>query len=98
PDARLIASLGGAVEPLVHAPQAIHPARIGRIGVVDHAVLERERAQARPLARVRGFVGPRHGREDGGAVLAVVRALPLLRRLAPIVVLDAARALLLLGE
>src|SRR5207249_3313857 len=48
PDARLVASPGGAVEPLVHAPEAVQSARVGGIGVVDDAVLERERAHARP--------------------------------------------------
>src|SRR6201987_1352124 len=50
PDARLVAPLGSAVEPLVHPPEAVQPARIGRIGVVDDAILEHERAHARPLA------------------------------------------------
>src|SRR5262250_1494499 len=63
PDARLVTPLGGAVEPLVHAPEAVQSARIGGIGVVDDAVLKRERAQARPLARVRGHIGAGHGRE-----------------------------------
>ena len=31
PDARLVASLGGAVEPLVHAPETVHSTRIGGI-------------------------------------------------------------------
>src|SRR6266516_3479850 len=62
PGARLVAPLGGAVEPLVHAPEAVQSARIGGIGVVDDAVLERERAHARPLARVRGRVGSGHSR------------------------------------
>src|SRR6267378_170364 len=35
PDTRLVAPLGGAVEPLVHAPEAVQSARIGGIGVVD---------------------------------------------------------------
>src|SRR6266516_880932 len=65
PDAGLVAPLGGAVEPLVHAPEAVQSARIGGIGVVDDAVLERERAHARPLARVRGRVGSGHGRVRG---------------------------------
>ena len=65
PDARLVAPLGGAVEPLVHAPEAVQSARIGGIGVVDDAVLEHERAHARPIARVRGRVGSAHGRELG---------------------------------
>src|SRR5439155_14680702 len=62
PDARLVAPLGGAVEPLIHAPEAVQSARIGGIGVVDDTVLEHERAHARPLARVRGRVGSGHGR------------------------------------
>src|SRR5262249_23379334 len=49
PDAVLVAPLGGAVKPLVHAPEAVHPPRISRIGVVDDTVLQRERAQARPV-------------------------------------------------
>src|SRR5207244_6424250 len=68
PDARLVAPPGGAVEPLVHAPEAVQSARIGGIGVVDNASLERERAHARPLARVRGHVGSAHGRERSGPV------------------------------
>src|SRR5260370_996028 len=46
----VIAPPGGAIEPLVHAPEAVEAARVGRIGVVHDAVLEHERAQARPLA------------------------------------------------
>src|SRR5882724_6066300 len=68
PGARLVAPLGGAVEPLVHAPEAVQSTRIGGIGVVDDAVLERERAHARPLAYVRGHVGSAHGRELTGSV------------------------------
>src|SRR5256712_10337733 len=49
PHARLVTPLRGAVEPLVHAPEAVQSARIGGIGVVDEAVLEHERAHARPL-------------------------------------------------
>jgi hypothetical protein len=41
PVASLIAPLGSAVEPLPHAPEGIQSAGIGRIGVVDDAVLER---------------------------------------------------------
>src|SRR5260221_2602616 len=45
PDARIfVAPSGGAVEPLVHTPEAVQSARIGGIGVVDDAVLEHERA------------------------------------------------------
>src|SRR5438067_2065265 len=32
PESRLVASLGRAIEPLVHAPEAIKPARVGGIG------------------------------------------------------------------
>src|SRR5882724_5525134 len=63
PDARLVAPLGCAVEPLVHAPEAIQSARISGVGVVDDAVLEHEGAHARPLARVRGRVSAGHGRD-----------------------------------
>src|SRR3989454_9888214 len=68
PDARLVAPPGGAVEPLVHAPEAVQSARIGGVGVVDDAVLERECAHARPLPRVRGRVGSGHERERRGSV------------------------------
>jgi hypothetical protein len=40
PDARLVAPVRRAVEPLVHAPEAVQSARISGIGVVDNAVLE----------------------------------------------------------
>src|SRR5918996_311913 len=76
PDARLVAPPGGAVEPLVHAPEAVQSARIGGIRVVDDAVLERERAHARPLARVRGHVSSGHGRELGDGPLAAERGSP----------------------
>src|SRR5215207_9183805 len=70
PETGLVASLGGAVEPLVHAPEAVQSARIGGIGVVEDAVLEHERAHARSLARVRGRVGSGHGRDLGDGPLA----------------------------
>src|SRR5262245_7920623 len=56
PETSLVASLGRAVEPLVHAPEAIQSARIGGIGVVDDAVLKRESAHARPLVKKSGRV------------------------------------------
>src|SRR5436309_9654344 len=62
PEARLVAPLGGAVEPLVHAPETVQSTRVRRIGVVDDAVLERERAHARRLARIRCNVGSDRGR------------------------------------
>src|SRR5262245_19252128 len=94
PEARLVASPGGAVEPLVHAPEAVDSARVGGIGVVDNAILERERAHARPLARVRGRIRPGRGRHLNDRSLAAAQ---LPRPLVPVVVLDAL-ALLRLGE
>src|SRR5437660_1458057 len=79
PHARLVAPLGGAVEPLVHAPEAVQSARISGISVVDDAVLEHEGAHARPLAHERGRVGSGHGRDlrhgplGGGFRLGVQR-------------------------
>src|SRR2546421_7467057 len=96
PDARLVAPLGCAVEPLVHAPEAVHSARIGGIGVVDDAVLERERAHARPLARVRGRVGSDSGRQLGDRLRDRRRVHRVAA--APVVVFDAPLALLLLAE
>src|SRR5262245_49945013 len=94
PDARLVASPGGAVEPLVHAPEAVQPARIGGIRVVDDAVLEREGAHARPLARVR----PRVRSASGGHLRDGPLAASLRDRLAPVVVVDVSFPLLRLGE
>src|SRR5262252_523711 len=94
PDARLVAPPGCAVEPLLHAPDAVHSARVAGIRVVDDAVVEHECAHARPFARVRGLVGSAHGRE-GSSPLADGRRLPWV--LAPVVVLDTL-ALLLRGE
>src|SRR5207253_9521752 len=68
PDARLVAPLGSAVEPLVHAPEGVQSARIRGVGVVDDVVVEHERAHAGPLARIRGCVGSGHGRERSGSV------------------------------
>src|SRR5262249_61906514 len=95
PDTRLVAAFGSAVEPLVHAPEAVHSARVGGIRVVDGAVLERECAHAGPLARVRALVGAGHGRE-ARHIVALGARLP--RRLTLVVVFDAAFTLLLFGE
>src|SRR5215813_3973943 len=62
PCARFVAPFWRAVEPLVHAPKAVQSAPKGGVGVVDNAVLDRERAHAGPLARVRGHVGSAHSR------------------------------------
>src|SRR5258707_3261786 len=64
PDAGLVTALWGAVEPLVHSPQAVQSARIRGIIVVDDAVFEHERAHAWPLARVSGHIGSGHRRVD----------------------------------
>jgi len=42
----------GAVEPRVHAPHRVEPARVRRVGVIHDAVLERERAHPGPFAPV----------------------------------------------
>src|ERR1700693_5920622 len=98
PEARLVASLGCAVEPLVHAPEAVQSARIGRIGVVNDAVLVRERAHTGPLARVRRQVGSSHGRELGGIPLTAGFRLHVLSLAAALVVVfEGPLALLLFG-
>src|ERR1700745_1474016 len=89
PHAHLVAPPGCAVEPLVHAPEAVKSARIGGIGVVDGAVLQREGAHARPLAGERGRIGSGHGGDPGDGPIAVGQ-LPLR---APVVVLDVSPAL-----
>src|SRR5437762_11448486 len=61
PDACLVAPLWSTIEPLVHAPEGVHAARIGGIGVVNNAVLMCERAHTGPLARVCSHVGSGHG-------------------------------------
>src|SRR5206468_10061246 len=94
PDARLVAPPGGAVEPLVHAPEAVQSARIGGIGVVGDAVLEHERAHPRSLAYIRRCVGSAHGRELCST--RVGAGFTNHRRLAPVVVFDPELALLIL--
>jgi len=79
PDARLVAPPGGAVKPLVHAPEDVQSARIGGIGVVDDAILERERAHARAFARVRSRVGSAHLREGDGPLACTLLVLARLR-------------------
>src|SRR5919109_635152 len=96
PDARLVTPLRCAVEPLVHAPETVQSARVGGIGVVHDAVLERERAHARPLARVRGHVGAAHGSERSRSVGCRSRGYLDDRLLAPVIVLDAPFTLLFL--
>src|SRR3954467_12725130 len=95
PDARLVAPLGCAVQPLVHPPEPVQPARIAGIRMVDDPVLQRERAHAGPLAQVGGRVGSGHRRHLGD-ISGAVGSLP--RTLAPVVVFGAPFPLLLLRE
>src|SRR2546425_10169440 len=53
PGAGSVAAGWRAAEPLVHAPEAVQPARVRRVGVVYDAILERERAHAGPFSPVR---------------------------------------------
>src|SRR6266436_8182074 len=53
PEAGLVATEWRAVEPLVHAPEDVQPALVRRVGVVDGAILQRERAHAGPFSPVR---------------------------------------------
>src|SRR5438045_9452006 len=62
PNARLVAAFGRAIEPLVHSPATVQSARISRIGVVNDAVLERERAHPRPRVYDGVHVVPAAGR------------------------------------
>src|SRR5262249_34422636 len=93
PDIRLVAPERRAVEPLVHAPEAVESARVGGVRVVDDAIVEDERAHARPLARVGRRIGPAHRREDLRPLAATLE-----RFLAVVVVVDASVALLCLRE
>ena len=90
------------MEPGVHAPEGIQPARIGGIGVVDDAVLELERTHPRPLARVRGHVGSGHDRVIADRVPSQASRHPLVVLYLPggltLVVVFDAFALLLLGK
>jgi hypothetical protein len=95
PQADLVASLGRAVEPLEHAPEAVQSARIGRIGVVNHAIFQQEGAQARPLAHLGGRVGAGHGRVLDEDLRDRRRRTDAA---APVIVFTAALALLLFGE
>src|SRR5216684_4306568 len=97
PEAGLVATEWRAVEPLVHAPNAVHPALVRRVGVVDDAVLERERAHAGPFSPVRRPVRSNARRDLGepGILLAALRR-PKVHRAE--VVLDGSRLPLLLGD
>src|SRR5215510_13685764 len=95
PHAGFVAPAGRTVEPLVHAPQAVQPTRVRRVGVVDDAILKRERAHAGPFAPV-GLPVRSHDRLAtgvAGALLVGRRAQVLLTE----VVLNGSRFPLLLG-
>src|ERR1051326_1014085 len=103
PDACLVASLGRAIEPVVHAKEGVHAARVGGIGVPDDAVLERECAHAWPVAMIRRHVGTARGREFAfrGITAALLTVAPPKdiagRRLDPVIVFGAF-ALLFFGD
>src|SRR5688572_9511741 len=54
PEPLLVAAFRRAIEPLVHAPDSVHSARVGGVRVVHDAILEHEGAQPWPIAMVRG--------------------------------------------
>src|SRR5438093_3169639 len=58
PYAGLVAPQRRSVEPLIHAPEPVEPARIRRVRVVDGAVLEDERAHPGRFAQERRDVRP----------------------------------------
>src|ERR1700761_4277886 len=96
PNAVLIASLGRAIEPLIGAPQSVEAPRIGRIGVVNGAVLDREGAHAWSIAHECSSVGPARFREPRDGLRNLRRCQRMIT--APIIVLNAAFALLFLGD
>src|SRR2546421_2501701 len=65
PEAGLVATEWHAVEPLVRAPEDVQPARVRRGGVVDDAILQRERAHALLFSRVRRPVRSNGSRDRG---------------------------------
>src|SRR3569832_1518437 len=91
PDAPLVAPQRGAIQPLVHAPQAVQTTRVRRVGVVHGAAVAHEGAHPGPLADARGHVGPDHGGELRHRPLAAVQQ-P--RPLARVVVFRASGSLL----
>src|SRR5216684_7637170 len=95
PDAGLVAAEWRAVEPRVHAPDAVHPALVRRVGVVDHAVLEHERAHAGSLLSVRRPVRSNARRDRGDEGILHALRQPEVHR--AVVVLDGSRLPLLLG-
>src|SRR3982074_1202911 len=95
PEPGLVAPEWRAVEPLLHAPEAVQPALVRRVGVVDDAILERERAHTGPFSPVRRPVrsNARRDLREQGTLLALRR--PKVHRAE--VVLDGSRLPLVLG-
>src|SRR6266511_1786795 len=92
----LVAPAWRAVEPLVHAPEGVQPARVRRVGVVDDAVLECEGAHARQLAGVRRDVRSEPGGDVGHGAVAGIQHRRHIHR--PVVVFDDSGALRFLGN
>src|SRR5262245_24620654 len=97
PDSRLVTPSWRPVEPLVHAPEPVEPARVGRVGVVDDPVLAGERAHPGLFPRERRPVRTGARREfSEWPLLPGLQAGPDVVRME--VVLDDARALLFLCD
>src|ERR1700733_6000405 len=96
PHALLVAPLGRTVEPLIGAPESVQSTRMGGIGVVDDAVLDRESAHARPIARKGSPIGSARRREPGDSIGNLRRGERMVA--APIIVFNPSRALLFLGD
>lgn len=83
-----------AIEPLIHAPETVEPARVCRVCVVHDAVVENERAHAGRLAPVSRPVGSASTR-DFNRPLFAGGCKDRTRILRTEVVFDGARPLLL---
>src|SRR3954463_1703964 len=94
PDAVVfVAAFRCAVEPLIHAPENVDAAGVGRIGVVNDTVLDHKGAHARALAHICGGVGSGHvGKGDDA-----LRFLWIPDFFALVIVFGAAFALLVVG-
>src|SRR6476646_3101097 len=75
PHTGLVAAEWRAVEPRIHAPNGIHAALVGRVGVVDDTVLLREGAQAGPFFAVGRPVRSDAGRDrsDEGILVGLLQ-------------------------
>jgi hypothetical protein len=95
PRPRFVPPIRCPIEPLVHPPERVEASRVSGVGVVDDTVGERECAHARCLAGVGRDVGACHGRELAWdeACCSTFHAFER-----AVVVVDAAGALLFLGE